>query len=66
MVEDKNYKIGSRIECDGFQGILKYVGPVGNTKGLWLGVDWDDPGRGKHNGTYEGAEYFKARYVFKI
>lgn len=61
MVEDKNYKIGSRIECDGYQGILKYVGPVGNTKGLWLGIDWDNPERGKHNGIYEGVEYFKAR-----
>lgn len=62
MVEDKKYEIGSRIECDGYQGTLKYVGPVGNTKGQWLGIDWDDPTRGKHNGTYEGVEYFKARH----
>lgn len=59
MVEDKNYKIGSRIECDGCCGTLKYVGSVGNTKGLWFGVDWDDFSRGKHGGTYEGVEYFK-------
>lgn len=58
MVEDKNYVIGSRIECDGYRGTLKYVGPVGDTKGQWLGIDWDDPTRGKHNGTYEGREYF--------
>ncbi|XP_076276691.1 tubulin-specific chaperone E-like isoform X1 [Lasioglossum baleicum] len=62
MVEDKKYEIGSRIECDGYRGTLKYVGPVGSTKGQWLGVDWDDPTRGKHNGTYEGVEYFKARH----
>ncbi|OAD56160.1 Tubulin-specific chaperone E [Eufriesea mexicana] len=62
MVEDKKYEIDSRIECDGHQGTLKYVGPVGETKGLWLGIDWDDPTRGKHNGTYEGVKYFKARY----
>ncbi|XP_015599649.1 tubulin-specific chaperone E isoform X2 [Cephus cinctus] len=59
MVEDKNYKIGSRIECDGYRGTVKYFGPVGDTKGEWLGVDWDDPTRGKHNGTYDGVEYFK-------
>lgn len=62
MVEDKKYEIDSRIECDGHQGTLKYVGPVGDTKGQWLGIDWDDPTRGKHNGTYEGVEYFKARH----
>ncbi|KAL6265270.1 tubulin-specific chaperone E [Pogonomyrmex barbatus] len=62
MVEDKKYEIGSRIECDGYRGTLKYVGSVGDTKGEWLGIDWDDPTRGKHNGTYEGMEYFQARH----
>ncbi|XP_012277540.1 tubulin-specific chaperone E isoform X2 [Orussus abietinus] len=61
MVEDK-FKIGSRVECDGYRGTLKYVGPVGNTKGQWFGIDWDDVTRGKHNGTYENVEYFKARH----
>ncbi|XP_072755413.1 tubulin-specific chaperone E-like [Anoplolepis gracilipes] len=62
MVEDKKYEISSRIECDGYRGTLKYVGPVGNTKGEWLGIDWDDSTRGKHNGTYEGIEYFQAKH----
>lgn len=61
MVEDQKYEIASRIECDGYRGTLKYVGPVGSTKGEWLGIDWDDSTRGKHNGTYEGVEYFQAR-----
>lgn len=29
--------------------------------GIWLGVEWDDPQRGKHDGTYEGTQYFKCR-----
>ncbi|KAL6439102.1 hypothetical protein ACFW04_003814 [Cataglyphis niger] len=62
MVEDKKYEVSSRIECDGYRGTVKYVGPVGNTKGEWLGIDWDDSTRGKHNGTYEGIEYFQARH----
>ena len=60
MVEDNNYEIGARVECEGYRGTLRYVGSVGDTKGTWLGVDWDDPSRGKHNGTHEGTEYFKA------
>jgi len=61
MVEDKKYEIASRIECDGYRGTLKYIGPVGDTKGEWLGIDWDDLTRGKHNGTYHGIKYFQAR-----
>ncbi|KAH0951299.1 hypothetical protein HN011_002077 [Eciton burchellii] len=62
MVEDKKYEIASRIECEGYHGTLKYVGPVGDTKGEWLGIDWDDLTRGKHNGTYHGIKYFQARH----
>lgn len=31
--------------------------------GIWLGVEWDDPQRGKHDGSYEGTQYFKCRWV---
>lgn len=54
-------KIGSRIECGGTYGTIKYVGPVQGYKGLWFGVDWDDPDRGKHNGTVNGIKYFSSR-----
>ena len=27
-------------------------------QGAWLGVEWDDPSRGKHSGTHEGKRYF--------
>lgn len=54
-------KVGSRIECAGYYGTVKYIGPVEGHKGLWLGVDWDDPERGKHNGTVNGVQYFTTR-----
>lgn len=63
MIEDKNC-IGSRVDCEGHRGTVKYVGTVGNTKGQWLGIDWDDPIRGKHNGTYDGVEYFQTWYLY--
>ncbi|XP_058793818.1 tubulin-specific chaperone E [Phymastichus coffea] len=62
MIEDKNC-IGSRVGCEGHIGTVKYVGTVGDTKGQWLGIDWDDPSRGKHNGTYEGVEYFQTWHL---
>ena len=30
-----------------------------NEKEIWLGLEWEDKARGKHNGTVEGFEYFK-------
>uniref|UniRef100_A0A8D0HGZ2 Tubulin-specific chaperone E n=1 Tax=Sphenodon punctatus TaxID=8508 RepID=A0A8D0HGZ2_SPHPU len=30
--------------------------------GLWLGVEWDNPHRGKHNGNHEGTQYFSCRH----
>lgn len=29
--------------------------------GLWLGVEWDHPSRGKHDGSHDGVQYFTCR-----
>ncbi|XP_011503060.1 PREDICTED: tubulin-specific chaperone E [Ceratosolen solmsi marchali] len=58
MVEDRHCT-GCRIECEGHIGTVKYFGTVGTTNGQWLGIDWDDSSRGKHNGTYEGIKYYE-------
>jgi len=50
--------IGKRINYDGNLGIVLYEGPVTNSKVIWLGIQWDDPSRGKHNGDYKGVKYF--------
>ncbi|KAF6214267.1 hypothetical protein GE061_009007 [Apolygus lucorum] len=54
--------VGQRVEVAGSRGTILYVGPVPPTKGTWLGVDWDDPSRGKHDGIHGGHRYFQARY----
>ncbi|KAK0378579.1 CAP-Gly domain-containing protein [Colletotrichum limetticola] len=33
-------------------------GPVAGTSGSWLGVEWDDTGRGKHDGQHKDVRYF--------
>ncbi|PWN42338.1 RNI-like protein [Ceraceosorus guamensis] len=46
---------------------LRYVGTIPPTLGQWWGVEWDDPLRGKHSGTYvdpasgEAKQYFTCR-----
>ncbi|KAM4692907.1 tubulin-specific chaperone E isoform 1-T3 [Discoglossus pictus] len=49
---------GRRILCDGEYATVRFVGNVPPTPGLWFGVEWDDPVRGKHDGTHNGTKYF--------
>ncbi|TFK94748.1 RNI-like protein [Polyporus arcularius HHB13444] len=50
--------VGTRINHSGALGTVRYVGPVNGTQGVWLGVEWDDPKRGKHDGVKDGKRYF--------
>uniref|UniRef100_A0A3B4AD77 Tubulin-specific chaperone E n=1 Tax=Periophthalmus magnuspinnatus TaxID=409849 RepID=A0A3B4AD77_9GOBI len=50
--------VGRRVSCGGDRATVRYVGPVPPTKGVWLGVEWDNPERGKHDGVHEGVQYF--------
>ncbi|XP_023692060.1 tubulin-specific chaperone E [Paramormyrops kingsleyae] len=51
-----------RVTCDGERGTVRYVGAVPPTTGVWLGVEWDNPERGKHDGRHEGVQYFTCRH----
>uniref|UniRef100_A0A3P9MFD2 Tubulin-specific chaperone E n=1 Tax=Oryzias latipes TaxID=8090 RepID=A0A3P9MFD2_ORYLA len=50
--------VGRRVSCDGERATIRYVGPVPPTSGLWLGVEWDNPERGKHDGSHNGVQHF--------
>ena len=51
--------VGQRIAYNSELCTVRYIGGVQGTKGDWLGVEWDDPSRGKHNGEATGVRYFK-------
>ncbi|KAI0021534.1 RNI-like protein [Xylariomycetidae sp. FL0641] len=51
-------KVGDRRAYDGVVCTIRYIGEVAGTSGSWLGVEWDDPGRGKHDGSHKGVRYF--------
>ncbi|KAK5575676.1 hypothetical protein RB653_006809 [Dictyostelium firmibasis] len=54
------YFIGERvISDDGSVGTIRYEGKVDGFEGNWYGIEWDDPKRGKHQGTVKGKQYFK-------
>lgn len=41
-------------------GTILFVGPVAGTKsGDWLGIEWDDASKGRHDGEHKGRRYFQ-------
>ncbi|KAK2027107.1 CAP-Gly domain-containing protein [Colletotrichum zoysiae] len=50
--------MGQRLSYDGALCTVRYIGPVAGTSGTWLGVEWDDAGRGKHDGRHKDVRYF--------
>ncbi|XP_055002689.1 tubulin-specific chaperone E isoform X2 [Sorex araneus] len=54
--------IGRRVEVNGERATVRFSGTVPPVAGLWLGVEWDNPERGKHDGSHEGTVYFKCRH----
>ena len=53
--------VGQRLSLKGQACTVRYVGAVADKKGEWLGVEWDDASRGKHDGTHDGTSYFTCR-----
>lgn len=58
-----DFYIGKRLSYDGRLCTVRYHGEVQGTKGEWLGVEWDDPTRGKHAGEHQGVKYFECEYA---
>lgn len=54
----KDFYLGQRLSYDGHLCTVRYIGLLQGTKGEWLGVEWDDLHRGKHNGTHKGHRVF--------
>lgn len=58
----RKFKVGDRLSFDNALCTVRYIGDVEGTKGDWLGVEWDDPFRGKHSGEHKGKRYFTCIY----
>ena len=40
---------------------ISISGSVEGTKGDWIGIDWDDSNRGKHDGSHKRKKYFSTK-----
>lgn len=57
------HHIGQRLSLKGQLCTIRYLGPVAGKAGEWLGVEWDDISRGKHDGTFDGTKYFECKSI---
>ena len=61
--ESSLFQKDDRIMTDeGHFGFIRYMGPVQGQQGLFYGIEWDDPARGKHAGTYNSVQYFQTAH----
>lgn len=58
-----DYYIGQRLSLKDQLCTIRYTGSVDGKAGEWLGVEWDDTSRGKHDGTFDGTKYFKCESI---
>lgn len=58
--------VGCRVvDGEGYKATVRYIGPVigaKNQEEVWFGVEWDTPGRGKHDGSSVDATGKLHRY----
>jgi len=55
-------EINSRVETlDGHRGFARYCGEVSGQHGTWVGIEWDDQNRGKHDGRRDEKRYFECK-----
>lgn len=62
----REYKIGDRVSYTTKFGTseictIRYIGEILGYQGSWLGVEWDDGSRGKHDGSLDGKRYFSCK-----
>ena len=54
------FEIEQRIaDREGNIGTVRYVGVIDgyDPEFVWIGVEWDDVKRGRHDGSYNGVRY---------
>ena len=56
-------QVNDRVILNGQRATVRYVGLIAGEEGEWIGLEWDDPGRGKHDGTANGFKYFECQFA---
>lgn len=58
MTAVADIRLGQRLQIGKDRATVRYIGPVDGQSGDWVGLEWDDHARGKHDGCVNGRRYF--------
>lgn len=58
--------LGDRVYFNSNYGTIRYTGSLSGKAGTWLGIEWDDPTRGRGDGSVNGNQYFTCRYFIHV
>ncbi|CAD5220612.1 unnamed protein product [Bursaphelenchus okinawaensis] len=64
MTVQKLPNVGDRVGVGRKRGFIRFVGNLHINVGsgeIWLGIEWDNDGDGKHDGILQGKRYFQTR-----
>ena len=53
---------GLRLSFEVHLCSVRWHGALPGTTGRWLGVEWDDTSRGKHDGSFKGVKVFECHH----
>lgn len=54
---------GARVLLGGkHRATVRYVGTIDSQQGIWVGIEYDETGKGKHDGSHSGRRYFSCAY----
>lgn len=57
------FSIGQRLQIGAERATVRHVGTVDGQSGEWVGLEWDNADRGKHDGSANGRRYFQCAYA---
>ena len=55
-----SFEVGDCVEVSKSRAaVIKYIGPLQESRGVWYGIEFVDGSVGSHNGVYKNVFYFK-------
>lgn len=61
-VDGEKGLVGRRVIVGEDIATIKWHGVLQEGLGEWFGVEWDDPSRGRHDGSFKGRRYFTTHH----
>lgn len=62
MMHEPVFHVGQRLQIGSERATVRYIDTVDGQSGRWVGLEWDNEARGKHDGSVNGRRYFQCIY----